>query len=439
MRSRVATRLLPLVALGAGCSPDFSAALHVTFTGETADSGGGYWVDLRRPDGGAVAGLERRFVSFKPGTQDVALVVDAADAFQGSDAFEARLFAGAVPSEEADPFSRGSLRVTLERDQVVEVELELLGDPRPLAAGLVTTYALGSDQPGDERLDIDASDLPEIPFLFDLWLEDATGRRVWVDRLDAGGTQLDLEAQREVIGGGLTLVVTGEPIDSPEPLARSSGWDLARGAMHPAAFETLVAAPAAERGWLAAMRALVDVAEQHAGFALDAFDEPNTENLETHAEHVWSTIAGEALAETIPAGETYQAGDLDHDGSASYTGSDRTGLGHGDRSAAPGYLHRVDEASSTLESAGVDIGPIQTCSGNLQAAIDGALARAESLVQLSSDPVAANSFDCAVWKLRGDSSATPRDAATCTITDVTLDCIERELAVVAGFDLAPLP
>jgi len=75
MATRTSLRWVGLLACTADCSPDFSAALHVTIRGPQLPAGGGYFVEVRLPNGALIEGLSEQFVDYKAGSQDVTVLL----------------------------------------------------------------------------------------------------------------------------------------------------------------------------------------------------------------------------------------------------------------------------------------------------------------------------------------------------------------------------
>jgi len=302
----------------------------------------------------------------------------------------------------------------------------LTDDPRPLTSSLSVAYDGGMG-----TVTVDPADLPG-DIVFDLWVDG--GEPVWLQRLVAGtAATLDLASHRASIAdNGLRFVVTAEPADSPEPLVRSSGWPVLRGAMPTPLVEALITAPYAEEGIFAGMLALLDIAEAHRGFALNAHANGTGTPSEVvlHCEHVFSTLAGEAVAEDNSG--VGKEGDFSGDDIVQYFGDDRTGMGSG-TVAAPGYLRRLTSALADLE-AEFDVFDALTCTSSLGTAVTDALEATKQFAAAPLETAPASTFDAAIMQVRGAS----HDDGAVGSADQTTLCAMAEVELLADFDLAPV-
>jgi hypothetical protein len=416
------TRSLTLLSLLAACSNDWSTAVVVTFSGDVAQPGGKYRIELRRPNGEAIPGLGSQLVDFAPGTQEVAVVVKSEEIFGDNDTLLARLYVEVVPAPDARPTSIGSRLVTLEAGESSALDLALYGDPRPIAMPIDAAYSV-DDQ---ARQAIKVSAAAPIAFAdhtLHLWSREGDVLN-WLQGAAAiDTTPIVLTAATTVPlieRAGLEILVTAEPGTGGETLVRSSGWLVAHGEIDPSLRGALADLLGAD-GAVAHVLRLSDASANHAALARGSFDAGNVRDAKIHVEHVFNTVVGPD-----------EHADLDGDGGTSLIFS---------ASQEPfGVLDYRDEirtvASDVVETFGgrlADFEDIDRCATNLGAA--------EARVRQT-----AQTFEAAA---SGDASAlTDMIAAAVDIGGIPFNdtadanqtgrCIRDRVSDMAAFTLEPI-
>ncbi|MBI3179526.1 MAG: hypothetical protein HYZ27_07675, partial [Deltaproteobacteria bacterium] len=428
------TRIWLFGVLASGCAPDFSAALVLTIE-DSPLSAGGYQIDLRGPDGAAVQDVNETFVAFRSGGQEVSILLSGDDVFGGRDSADARVNVRAVPTENAGSVARGSVVITLKRHDIVEATVALLADPRPLGATGRARYALGSAGTSNAQVTLTTTGLDAPgPYLIDAWLTDGAGEVEWVGRLDAQFVLFSPTAHGSFIAtAGFQLLVTAEPLGSPQPLAAPAGWPLLSGGLNIGLAKMLMGAPGTVGGHFSAVDLVIDLVVQHKDFAIGA---GSTVEAIRHAEHVYTALAGEAASSQRDANNR-MLGDLNGDGQIEFVTSDRRGIGVDDTT---GYRGLMAQAFTPLEAIGGQaVIDANNCRANFGTAVSDSLAEAANFAQ---DPAAAGAdtaFDAAVERLVGQSYD-PATSDPATDNQLTLTCMIEILADLAQtLDLEVVP
>ncbi len=410
-----------LLVLGA-CG-DYAAAMHVTFTGERPPAGGGYRVELRRPSGAPLPGVDAAYIEASSGAHDVSLVLENDALFADNDAVELRVYVEVAGSKAGAATAVGTTIFTATEGEVTDVSVALRGPP----AGAVLVQGSLTTQRAIE-LTLDTALTPRSGHRLELWVDGPQG-------LEQLG-ELDGSLLSSSFAGGTVgeLILTEEPAGSPRTLVRFNGWQLYRGGLPSAAIDLL--SPVLDAGGrLPRLMALLEVAKAHAALALGA---TVASSAALHVEHTFNAVAGSTRAgQDLIAGAPTRDGDLDADGALEFPSSDHVGFGSEVVSDPSGHLGAIEaalEAVSELPDfpdpnpvfqALACIDTMRNAIGNVLGAADGAIDSGTPENDASVQPLVAS-----VDALEGDQFGGGGPQTTL--------CLQDRLATMTTVTLTPL-
>lgn len=323
------------VALAAlACGEEFEAAIHLTIQPALTD--GGWRVELRGPDGAALPGFAPRWVAASGQVAEVNLLVQKAASLKGG-ALDARLLVVRAAAKDGPALAQGTVAVKLEAGKVAEAKVRLLNDPRPLTGGGTLAFA-GSESADGGSAVLDARVSGAQGWQTHLWLVDDAGAPHWMGRTESIVTASFAGPAGEgpLIARFKSAQMTLEATGTQEPLARTMGWKVYAGEVHPDLLAALRGALAGGSATVPQMMQLHRDVVAHAGFALAEIQSGGEPAAKSHAEHVHNSVGGASLAL-----------DLDLDGGKTYASADQTGM-----MGEQGYLVRIlQDLSTAAETA----------------------------------------------------------------------------------------
>ena len=332
---------------------DYAAALLLDIDGAIATPGGGYVVELRHPDGGALTETSEVYVPYAAGRQQVSLVLERDTAFDDAQRLDVRVYVQALPSRSASPVGLGSVLAALRRGEVTKKSVSLIGTPTGADDFIAASFSTQVDETPGQAITLQwAAGTQAWPGTLHLWAIVPTAAPVWQMQLDDPGTTVVTPTPGVSWWSvdGLRLRVTLESTDSAGPLVRSSGWTLYEGG--PAA--TVAAAELELAPLVSSLLSLLGATRDHAAFARSDALGGNVAGARGHAEHVHNAVAGPDNA----PGDAGDAFDLTGNGDVQWASADHTGVGvYTGAGGDYGYVAEIMTRVITLaESVGTSLG-----------------------------------------------------------------------------------
>jgi hypothetical protein len=318
-----AVAALLLAGLAGGCESGTAVDLTLHLEDVELTPSGGYWIDLREPDGRPLEGVSVRFVSWQSGAQTVRVALSRDDHFTGGSQRNVRLVVWAHPAQDQPPIGHGAALVSLTQGRSVAAEIVVRPDPRPVAEVAALVHVRSTWQaeeppslagaPGRGLIIGPQGALPS-DWHWHAWFIRPNGEsgdeRLWLGLLDGSPLEVEIEGD-PLLARPFAVEVTAESL--PEPLVQPLGWRVGDGRLdesYRAALDFLD--PGSDEVTVWDMLHVLGHIHSHARLSATSVA---VAGRRQHAEHVFNALVGEGAT-----------ADLDGNGTTEDPIGDPTGL-----------------------------------------------------------------------------------------------------------------